>query len=83
MSWFHTLTGFSEEHPAQVREQVYLNGDRLASRMNGKSYLVGRLAGITGGDNGPMAGAMRQRGDRNIVFPFYDNNSNTNSFTPV
>ena len=43
MSWFETLTGFQETTPAQVREQLYLDGDRLVSRVNGKSYQFGRL----------------------------------------
>ena len=61
MSWFETLTGFQETTPAQVREQLYLDGDRLVSCMNGKSNQFGRRAGITGGNIGHMAGAMRQR----------------------
>ena len=44
-----------------VRELLYLDGDRLVSCMNGKSNQVGRRAGITGGNIGHMAGAIRQR----------------------
>jgi protein-tyrosine phosphatase len=43
MDWFTTLTGFPETHPAHVRSQLWVDGERLYSRVNGRSYGIGRL----------------------------------------
>jgi len=41
--WFETLTGFSEESPEQVRENIIFDGGILKSRTNGKEYSCGLL----------------------------------------
>jgi len=41
--WFETLTGFSEESPEQVRQNIVFDGDVLKSRINGKEYYCGLL----------------------------------------
>ena len=43
MTWFEDLTGCSEESPAQVRTQLHVDGPRLRSRHNGRSWLCGEL----------------------------------------
>ena len=43
MTWFETLTGFKEESPEQVRKNLVVEGDRLKSLVNGKSYICGTL----------------------------------------
>ena len=34
--WFETLTGFPEESPQQVRENITVDGQELTSHVNGK-----------------------------------------------
>jgi hypothetical protein len=41
--WFEDLTGFTETSPAQVRANLEVNGDRITSRINGNSFICGRL----------------------------------------
>lgn len=41
--WFEELTGFAEENPDQVRENLVLCGDTLSSKINGRSFVCGRL----------------------------------------
>jgi len=43
MTWFKTLTGFSEEHPQQVRENITVDGQTLRSHVNGKVLVCGQL----------------------------------------
>jgi hypothetical protein len=43
MTWFEKLTGCVEESPEQVRAQLSVEGQRLYSRVNGKSWLCGEL----------------------------------------
>jgi hypothetical protein len=43
MTWFENLTGCTEESPAQVRAQLHVDGPRLRSRHNGRSWLYGEL----------------------------------------
>lgn len=43
MTWFDILTGFSEESPQQVRENITVDEERLRSRVNGKVLVCGRL----------------------------------------
>ena len=43
MTWFETLTGFPEEFPQQVRENITVDGQTLTSRRNGKVLVYGRL----------------------------------------
>lgn len=41
--WFERLTGFREESPEQVRKNLKIEGDKLHSKVNGKSYYFGSL----------------------------------------
>ena len=43
MTWFEHLTGCTEESPAQVRRQFQVEGPRLRSVINGRSWLYGEL----------------------------------------
>jgi len=44
MNWFERLTGFAEQSPQQVRSQLKLEGRRLFSMANGKSWDCGFFA---------------------------------------
>jgi len=41
--WFEELTGFYEEYPEQVRENISVDGEILKSHINGKEYVCGLL----------------------------------------
>jgi hypothetical protein len=41
--WFKTLTGFSEDSPQQVRENITVEGEVLKSHVNGKVLVCGQL----------------------------------------
>ncbi len=41
--WFETLTGFAEESPQQVRENITVDGQVLTSHVNGKVLVYGQL----------------------------------------
>lgn len=41
--WFETLTGFSEESAQQVHANLVVDGHRLTSRVNGKTFVCGSL----------------------------------------
>lgn len=43
MDWFERLTGFRELPWEETRARLELEGDRLHSRVNGRSYGIGRL----------------------------------------
>jgi len=43
MMWFESLTGFPEESPDQVRENITVDGANLVSRVNGKQFVCGEL----------------------------------------
>ena len=43
MMWFETLTGFPEESPQQVRENITVDGHALKSHVNGKVLVCGQL----------------------------------------
>jgi hypothetical protein len=43
MTWFETLTGFPEESPQQVRENITVDGQTLTSHRNGKAFVYGHL----------------------------------------
>ena len=43
MTWFETLTGFAEESPTQVRENISVDGQTLTSHRNGKVFVCGQL----------------------------------------
>lgn len=55
MNWFRDLTGFDEGSAAQVREQLFVAGDRLHSRANGRSWAIGQL-------DTPNLADLRRRG---------------------
>lgn len=54
MSWFENLTGCVGESPESVREHLFIEGQRLHSRLNGKSWLCGEL-------ETPTLAQLRQR----------------------
>lgn len=41
--WFEELTGFSEQSPEQVRENISLDGNSLKSLVNGRMFVCGEL----------------------------------------
>ncbi|MBK5914474.1 hypothetical protein [Rhodocyclus purpureus] len=43
MSWFHELTGFAETGYEATRAQLCVEGERLRSLANGRSWAIGRL----------------------------------------
>jgi hypothetical protein len=43
MNWFETLTGFPEESPQQVRENISVDGQTLTSHRNRKVFVYGQL----------------------------------------
>jgi hypothetical protein len=54
MSWFENLTGCLEESPETVQRQLWIDGGRLHSRLNGRSWLCGEL-------ETPTLAQLRQR----------------------
>lgn len=54
MTWFEVLTGFGEESPEQVRKNLLIDGDRIKSLVNGRSFAYGQL-------ETPSLGDLRQR----------------------
>lgn len=54
MDWFERLTGFREENPDQVRSNIAVDGDRLFSGVNGRTYRCGHL-------DTPSLGTLRKR----------------------
>ncbi|MBD2435320.1 hypothetical protein [Nostoc sp. FACHB-110] len=43
MTWFETLTGFAEQSPILVRENMTVDGELLKSHVNGKVIVCGQL----------------------------------------
>lgn len=43
MTWFERLTGFTEQFPDQVRQNMSVTGETLISLVNGRSWLCGQL----------------------------------------
>src|SRR3569832_1339531 len=43
MTWFETITGFPEESPQQVRENITVDGQTLTLHGNGKVLVYGQL----------------------------------------
>ena len=41
--WFEDLIGFKEENPRQVRSNIILEGNKITSKVNGKTYTCGEL----------------------------------------
>ena len=54
MSWFENLTGCVGESPESVQKHLFIDGRRLHSRLNGKSWLCGEL-------EAPTLAQLRQR----------------------
>ncbi len=54
MTWFERLTGLREDSPEHVRRQLVVNGRRLHSRVNGRSWQWGEL-------ETPTLAKLRQR----------------------
>ena len=54
MTWFEGLTGFSEISPQQVHANLLVDGNKLTSRANGKTYICGEL-------EIPTLGELRER----------------------
>ncbi len=54
MTWFESLTGCREDSPDGVRANLEVDGPRLYSRRNGRSWLYGRL-------ETPTLGQLRDR----------------------
>lgn len=57
MTWFEELTGFPETSADDARANLVLDGGTLTSRVNGRSFLCGRL-------ETPSLGELRERGAR-------------------
>jgi len=51
--WFENMMGFSEKNPENVRNNCYVKGERLVSRLNNKEYVFGNL-------NVPSLNELRQ-----------------------
>jgi len=64
MTWFEVLTGFREESPSQIRENIVVDGDRLTSLANGKTFVCGRLATPSLGELRNRIGSSRHTGGR-------------------
>lgn len=43
MTWFESLTGFSEQTPDQVRTDIVVHGESMTSTVNGRRMVCGRL----------------------------------------
>lgn len=56
MDWFESLMGFAEQDAAQVRRLITVEGERMTSKANGRSYACGRL-------ETPTLAALRARLD--------------------
>ena len=54
MDWFEKLTGFREESPQQVRNNLIADDGKLKSLVNGKTWVAGRL-------ETPSLGELKQR----------------------
>lgn len=56
MSWFEELTGFSEADYATTQKQFRVEGERLVSRLNNRSWQIGRV-------ETPSLAELRERAD--------------------
>ena len=54
MDWFEKLTGFREESPQQVRNNLIVDRGKVKSLVNGKTWVAGRL-------ETPSLGELRQQ----------------------
>lgn len=41
--WFHSLMGFKEEDPEQVRQNIIIDKNKLISKVNNKEFIYGKL----------------------------------------
>lgn len=41
--WFQSLTGFKEESPEQVRQNISIDDKKLTSKVNGREFLYGKF----------------------------------------
>ncbi len=41
--WFENLMGFTENNPTTVRNNIYINDNKLVSKVNQKEYIFGKL----------------------------------------
>lgn len=62
--WFEELTGFAEESPRQVRENITVAGNTLKSRVNGRVMICGDLETPTLGELRGRVRAIEQRAGR-------------------
>ncbi|TXH30069.1 MAG: hypothetical protein E6Q94_10345 [Burkholderiaceae bacterium] len=60
MSWFERLTGFPERGYAQTQAQLQVVGNRLQSRVNGRSWQIGHLETPSLGQLRIRSSAVRQ-----------------------
>jgi hypothetical protein len=62
MDWFEKLTGFEEGNYEETQSRLAVSGDRLTSKVNGKSYGIGRLELVSLDElRGKLAGASPGR----------------------
>ena len=62
MTWFEELTGFPELSPQQVRENIFVDGDVLQSRINNRRMTFGKL-------ETPSLGDLRNRVQSRVYNP--------------
>lgn len=43
MDWFERLTGFQEGAYAHTKAKLEVEGERLVSKVNGRSYVIGQF----------------------------------------
>lgn len=60
--WFEKLMGFAERSPEQVRSMIAVEGNRLTSKVDGRSFYWGRL-------ETPSLAELRARAKREAVGP--------------
>jgi hypothetical protein len=65
--WFRRLTGFHEESPEHVRENISVDREHLTSKVNGRSYRFGKLETPSLGDLRSQAGAGGSRAGKTSV----------------
>jgi len=90
MTWFETLTGFPEESPQQVRENISVAGHTLTSHANGKVLVYGQLETPTLAElrervraSGPQSGKISVREVVANVQHLHTNESNAGSLFQV
>ncbi len=89
-NWFEELTGFREESPEQVRENMTVEGEILTSRVNGRSVRHGRLETPSLSELRTQVGLLpRKQGKLSIretvgdVRHFHKDSSNTDALFQV